>query len=217
MTSEDLSKFASFGISPDLLLEAGVRRVSDAEARNEYGIRFSAGADLSGLVFPYFDPKTGKRVTARVRRDRPEMDLDGKLLNKYLSPMAIADTCTSRQEQKSFSTILPFRHRGRSGEVCACSDSSWTPDRIIRSSPSDVAVAGVGAVEWERRSPSMDLRWTKKGHSPISTSYAGKTAMSSSALMPMRATNAKVRQARHELATELSARGGCIRVAGASF
>jgi Domain of unknown function (DUF3854) len=85
LTPDDLSKFASFGISPDLLREAGVRRVSDSEAREEFGIRFSAAADLSGLVFSSVHPKTGNRVTARIRRDRPEIDLNGKLLNKYLS------------------------------------------------------------------------------------------------------------------------------------
>ncbi len=108
MNSEDLSKFASFGITPDLLREAGVRRVSDSEAREEFGIRFSTAADLSGLIFPYFDPRTGKRVTARCRRDRPEMDLDGKLLNKYLSPSAIDDTYTSPQVRRSFSITPQF-------------------------------------------------------------------------------------------------------------
>ncbi len=64
MTSDDFSKFGSFGISPDLLSEAGVRRVTDNEARDAYGIRFSAGTDLGGLIFPYVDPRTGRRVTA---------------------------------------------------------------------------------------------------------------------------------------------------------
>ena len=85
MTLEDLSKFALIGVSPDLLSAAGVRRVSDAEARDEFGFRFSAAADLGGIVFPYFHPMTGKRVTARLRRDRPELGPDGKVLNKYIS------------------------------------------------------------------------------------------------------------------------------------
>jgi hypothetical protein len=37
-------------------------------------------------MFPYYDPETGSRVTARLRRDHPEMGADGKLENKYLSP-----------------------------------------------------------------------------------------------------------------------------------
>jgi hypothetical protein len=85
LLTADLSNFAQFGISSELLAAAGVRRVGDAEARDEFGIRLPASSDLSGLVFPYLDPRTLKRVTVRLRRDRPEIDTDGRLLNKYVS------------------------------------------------------------------------------------------------------------------------------------
>src|SRR5439155_11712935 len=42
--------------------------------------------DLSEIVFPDFDPVTGNRVTARLRRDRPEVDSEGKPQNKYICP-----------------------------------------------------------------------------------------------------------------------------------
>jgi Domain of unknown function (DUF3854) len=45
-----------------------------------------ATADLAGLIFPYLDPHSGRRVTCRLRRDRPEVDAEGKPRNKYLSP-----------------------------------------------------------------------------------------------------------------------------------
>ena len=54
------------------------------EARADYGIVASATADLSGIVFPYFSLVTGRRVSARLRRDNPEIEA-GKEKNKYLS------------------------------------------------------------------------------------------------------------------------------------
>ncbi len=46
-----------------------------------------ASRDMSGIVFPYFDPVTSQRVTARLRRDNPEIE-DGKAKNKYISAYA---------------------------------------------------------------------------------------------------------------------------------
>ena len=83
LSPHDLAKFAKLGISAALLAEAGVKRVTDAEARNDFGIKFAAAADLSGLIFPYFHPEVDHRVTARLRRDNPEIE-DGEPRNKYL-------------------------------------------------------------------------------------------------------------------------------------
>jgi hypothetical protein len=41
---------------------------------------------MSGIVFPYLDPITGNRTTARLRRDNPEIDASGKPKAKYISP-----------------------------------------------------------------------------------------------------------------------------------
>jgi hypothetical protein len=83
LTPSDLMAFDRLGIPPELLAHAHIRRVTNHEAR-EYGITGSATSDMSGVVFPYFDPTTGQRVTARVRRDRPEIE-NGKPKNKYIS------------------------------------------------------------------------------------------------------------------------------------
>jgi uncharacterized protein (DUF927 family) len=61
-----------------------VQRVTDGEAREKYGITGPATSDMSGIVFPYFSVATGARVTARLRRDNPEIE-DGKEKNKYVS------------------------------------------------------------------------------------------------------------------------------------
>ena len=85
LSIRDLEAFAKLGISPQLLSEAHVRRVSGAEARNDYGIMGAPSMDMRGIIFPYISPVTGYRVTARLRRDNPEIE-NGKPKNKYISP-----------------------------------------------------------------------------------------------------------------------------------
>lgn len=87
LTAPDLAVFALLGIGAVLLARAHVRRVTDREARDVYGVTGSVTMDMSGIVFPYFSPATDKRVTARVRRDHPERDSStGKPKAKYVSP-----------------------------------------------------------------------------------------------------------------------------------
>jgi putative DNA primase/helicase len=78
----DLASFAKLGIPPDLLSAAQVQRVNDREARDAFGITYSG--DKSGIVFPYFIGD--RRATARLRRDNPEVDVEGKPQNKYIAP-----------------------------------------------------------------------------------------------------------------------------------
>jgi putative DNA primase/helicase len=73
--------FARLGIPAGLLAQAGVRRVTDSEARELFGIR--GDGDMTGIIFPYPDPSDGHRITARLRRDNPEI-VDGELKRKYI-------------------------------------------------------------------------------------------------------------------------------------
>jgi hypothetical protein len=82
----DIDMFGRLGIPPDLLSAARVQRVTDREARDHFGIRFSKAKDVGGIVFPYYIPAVEYRVTARLRRDKPEIDENGKPQNKYISP-----------------------------------------------------------------------------------------------------------------------------------
>ena len=84
LTVADLEMFGRLGILPDLLGRAGVSRVTDAEARCDYGI--TAGGDMAGIIFPYCDPLTGDRVSARLRRNRPDLDPDATPKGKYVCP-----------------------------------------------------------------------------------------------------------------------------------
>ena len=82
LAQRDIEMFARFGVQTDLLDAAQLLRVTDAEARELYGICFDG--DVSGIVFPNLDPGTGERVTARLRCDKPETDSGGKPENKYI-------------------------------------------------------------------------------------------------------------------------------------
>jgi hypothetical protein len=81
---QEKNEFEAFGVFQELLDRAGVVGVTDAQARENYGIK--GAGDMSGIIFPYFDPLSGARTTARLRRDRPEAGPDGKPENKYISP-----------------------------------------------------------------------------------------------------------------------------------
>ena len=61
-----------------------MERVSDRDARERFGIAGPASKNMAGIVFPYYSHVTGLRVTARVRRDNPELE-DGRAKNKYVS------------------------------------------------------------------------------------------------------------------------------------
>jgi hypothetical protein len=82
LTTADIEALSRLGIPADLIARARVERLTDYEAREKYGI--TGYGDRSGLVFPNFDPADGRRRTARLRRDNPEIE-GGKPKNKYIS------------------------------------------------------------------------------------------------------------------------------------
>jgi hypothetical protein len=94
LSESDLKMFARFGIEPFLLADAHVCRVTDLEALESYGIRFDG--NKTGIVFPYFDPVSGGRWTARLRRDNPEINSEGKAETSTCPPGETTGTCTSR-------------------------------------------------------------------------------------------------------------------------
>src|SRR5262249_9279863 len=85
----DLEMFSYLGISPTLLEESGIARVTNDEARELLGPCRSG--DMSGILFPYFQPATmnnGRvRCYLRIRRDNPEIE-NGKASRKYIAPYA---------------------------------------------------------------------------------------------------------------------------------
>jgi hypothetical protein len=83
LTKQDLKLFASFRVDKKLRDEAGLYRVDNQNAR-AVGFWFDPAQDLSGVVFPYLD-LAKREFNARVRRDNPERDANGKEVAKYLS------------------------------------------------------------------------------------------------------------------------------------
>jgi hypothetical protein len=67
MTIVDLSE--RFRVPSGLIQSAGVRHASDAEVRELLAIHGRASQDLSGIVFPYCDPRDGRVLSHRVRLD----------------------------------------------------------------------------------------------------------------------------------------------------
>jgi hypothetical protein len=84
LTPADIELHRRLGIELDLLLRQQVRRVDDRDGRELLNLTAKPG-DFSGIEYPYIDPHTGRRVTSRIRRDRPELE-NGKPKAKYCSP-----------------------------------------------------------------------------------------------------------------------------------
>jgi hypothetical protein len=88
MTVEEMVK--RLGLSPRLEKQAGICRVTDAEARKMLGIGTSATkgrtpGDFSGTAFLGHDLRGAKRGVYQVRRDNPDI-VNGKEQNKWMSP-----------------------------------------------------------------------------------------------------------------------------------
>ena len=85
ITDEHLAMFAKLRIDRKLLADAGICSVTDAQARDCGQFGQSQISDFSGIIFQYFDPETGHRVTTRLRRTT-QIDANGKVQRKYVSP-----------------------------------------------------------------------------------------------------------------------------------
>jgi hypothetical protein len=78
---EHADHFTRLRIAPETLERAGVRSVTDLECREMLSANGHRGCDLSGILFPYFQPTSGERVGARVRLDCP-LPNGGKYLSE---------------------------------------------------------------------------------------------------------------------------------------
>jgi hypothetical protein len=213
MTASDFELHQALGISPELLAAAGIVRVTDREARETFGITASASCALDGVVYPYRHAVTGDRVTCRLRRDHPELDVDGKPIAKYLAPYGdprhlyfapgagglLADTAALAivvEAEKSVLAVTAAAGRvGRSVLAIGCGGCWGWRGRIGKTT--DASGARV-----DEKGPLPDLDrvvWTERDTVILFDANA--------------ATNTKVQAARRALAAELTGRGARVRIA----
>lgn len=209
LTEDDLRAFLRLWVGPDLLAANGVIRVTDEESRREFG--FNGHGDASGIIFPYYDWQTGRRVTCRLRRDHPEIQ-DGKPARKYLAPagdrrkLFVPKTCHPLIPDKSIRCVLV------ESEKSALMLAGWASRRDVPIVP----VALGGCWSWRgrigRTEDSRGRRVDERGTLPdLRVFCAGRetTIVFDSNV----ATNSLVRKARRELAKELLAMGARTRIA----
>jgi hypothetical protein len=211
LNATDMEAFARLGIPLELLLEAGISRVTDTQAR-EYFTGHHHG-DLAGVLFPYRDPASGHQATCRLRRDHPEIDGAGKPAHKYLMPYGDSPhlffspgagvTLTNTnipavlvEGEKSALTLTALSRRAEWPMLAIALGGchGWRTSRAgkaVDASGARVNIAG----------PQPDLSrvtWQDRNTIILFDSNA--------------ATNIMVRQARRQLAAELTSRGARVRI-----
>ena len=91
LTSKDLAKLASEGISAEIAAAAGLYRVGPVQASNLLGFR-PGNRNYQGIVFPYTSP-FGTTDKLRIRRDYPDVqrqpDGSQKVGSKYMGPKGL--------------------------------------------------------------------------------------------------------------------------------
>jgi hypothetical protein len=208
LTERDLRMFSRFGVFPALLERARVCRVTDSEARERYG--FTHAGDMAGIVFPYLDPATSNRVTARLRRDHSEIDSDGKPERKYVCPYG------------------DNRHTYFAPAVGALLADTSVPAVIVEAEKSSLALAALA--EAERRKMLVIATggcWSWRGKTGITPGPNGEREQLKGLLPDLHrilwrerratiifdsnvSTNPNVAAAREALARELARRGAHV-------
>ena len=138
-TSEALGRFK---IPRELQEAAGVRQATDIEVRELLGIHGRAGQDLSGIIFPYRDPRDGRVVGHRVRLDVPLPDGQKYLSEQGCCAIFFAPNCSDRladtsvtvvivEAEKSALTLTALAHRCGRSLLCVAVGGVWGWKRRI--------------------------------------------------------------------------------------
>jgi P4 family phage/plasmid primase-like protien len=199
---------ARFRIPPELLELAGVRSISDGEARELFGVNGShSGENLSGILFASLSPITGCRTGGRVKLDHPLVD-GGKYFSEpgcrhlFFPPGAseslrdAAVTAVIVESEKAGLALRAMCDRTNTRLLPISCGGCWGFRRTIGRRP-----LPDGGTEPEKGpSPDLDL-------------VAWPTRKTIIALDSNASSNPAVRAARRELAKELKERGADIYIA----
>jgi putative DNA primase/helicase len=209
LRERDTEMFARIGVPFDLAETAHVERVSDADARERFGIQGPVSKDMAGIVFPYYSHVTGRRVTARVRRDNPEIE-DGRPKNKYVNAYGDArhlyfpPDAWEKLQTPSTAIVLV------EAEKSSLALSAWDK----RTGANLLAVGLGGCWGWRGRIGKADgidgSRVDVTGALPDLAVCDGRTVYV--CLDANAATNGMVRQARAALCKELAGRGCKVKI-----
>ena len=204
----DLAAFAKLGITEATLAAAGVERVTATEGAERFGITSNNGGIISGgIVFPYYSAVTGKRVTARLRRDDA---VDG---GKYISAYGDRRHLYFPPECKPLLADLIVTTVLVEGEKDVLAGVDWAK----RCNRSFLFVGTGGCWGWRGR---IGITETAKGErveekGPLADlnliAWQGRDTII--AFDSNAASNPQVRAARWKLADELTARGAAVRFA----
>jgi hypothetical protein len=210
LSEKDVMVFAGIRVPFQMLVEAGIRRVTDAEARVVLGPNRSG--DMAGIVFPYIHPETHRRVTARLRRDNPEVDSQGKPQRKYLSPFGdrrhlyfspgvasllrdVTVPIVAVEAEKSVLSIMALSSRADQPLLAIGLGGCWGWRGKIGSTTSPTGE------RIDEKGPLPDLFLVTWEGREVFVCFDANTR-----------TNPKVRQARSALARDLHGRGARVRL-----
>lgn len=210
LRDSDYTNFAALGIPAEIVDAAGIVRVDDTRAREEFGIRYSG--NLDGLIFPYYSPITNKRRTARLRRDFPSMK-DGKPEDKYIGPygdrrcLFFTPCCAAALPDTTIPVIISEAEKSALAFM-AHAQRTHRPCLAIATGGCWSFRGRIGIVEdakgqrFEEKGVLPDFALVKWTDRKVIIAYDADTA-----------TNPKVRAARWALAAELTARGAVVHFA----
>ena len=207
LSPEHAEALARLRIPPEIVELAGLQSVIDSEAREMLGLHGHRGANLSGILFPYFHPTTGDRYGARIRLDHPLPD-GGKYVMEHgchhlfflpgvrelLFDTAVQVVIVEAEKSALALRALALR-AGRILLVIAIG-GCWGFRRKI----GKLELPNGDSVEETGPSPDLNLiDWRGRAVVLVFDSNA--------------ATNSRVRKARRSLAQELAARGASVLIA----
>ena len=211
LRDSDLETFVKMGVPVGLIERAGIVRVTDKEARIEYGIR--GGGDMSGVAFPYYEPagisNGSRRWYVRIRRDHPEIE-NGKEKKKYVAPFG----------DRKHLFFPPLYEFFANPEV---------PIVLVEAEKSSLALAAWSERTGQKILPlAMGGCWGWRGQTGMKTSASGERVPEHGAIPDLGicrdgrkvyilldancSTNPRVGKARMELAQQLRKQGAHVRV-----
>jgi P4 family phage/plasmid primase-like protien len=207
LRQEHADHLARFRIPSELLAGAGVRSVSDSEARTELGLNgLEKGHNCSGILFPYFAPG-GERAGGRVRLDLP-LTSGGKYVSEpQCKHLYFPPGCAAFLGETSVPVILVEAEKSA---LALCAYAARLGARLL-------PIALGGCWGWKRKNgkhllPDGGSEWVTEASPDLDLlTWRGREVVV--ALDSNARSNEAVRSARRALVKELKERGAKVRIA----